>query len=157
MNIKKWLFNDESDCSQSNRKHEKNEKTEVSTITYSELLGLNRQFSFIRLRKKAENESEFEEVKKASIDILKQDLMRLGETFYQVEAALRNKLMGSIGSMVIVADKNGNIAIRFHKRDEDGIWDNGSKKYPEKGITSEENNTKFKTEIFFTLEDDEDE
>lgn len=132
------------------------EKTEFTFISYGELLALGRSFRFQLLKKNVENESEFENVKKGALDLVKNDLERLGETFYIVNPGLKNKLMGSIGAMVLFVDNNGTAFVRFHKRDGDGIWDDCSKTYPEKLLSeSERNNIKFYHEVFFVLDDEE--
>lgn len=147
MKFKNIFFSDE----------ENTEKGEVSTISYGELLDLNRAFKF-NLSKSSNitNDCEFECVKTSAINLLKADLNRLDQTFYEIDAGLRNKLLGSIGTMVLIVDKSGNAQIRFHKRNAKGIWDDVSKTYPEKFVSeTEKETTKFRYELFFILEDEE--
>lgn len=128
-----------------------NAESEVSSGSYADMLGLNRNFNFFFLKNKVTDQADFDTVSKAAKDLLMQDLMRFGESFYEIEPALRNKLMGTIGSMTLIAADDGTLSVKFHRRDEDGLWDGISKKFPEKETTG-----KYKYEVFFTLEDEED-
>lgn len=139
------------------KRTKKAEETEFTMLSYGELLELGRSFRFQLLKTtNVQNDSEFENIKKGALDLLKNDLERLGESFYMINAGLKNKLMGSIGAMVLIVDNDGKAFVRFHKRDEDGIWDYCSKTYPEKLLSdTEKNNIKFNYEVFFVLDDDE--
>jgi len=119
---------------------------------YSNLLDLNKNFEFVLSKNKVADESEFKAIVKEAEALLKHDLKRFGEDLEIVPAKLRNMLIGTIGSMTIVADNDGKLSVKFHKRDKDGFWDGESKKYPEKATTG-----KWKHEIFFAFEDEEDE
>lgn len=154
MSIKTWLFKDET-----NQEAERVARTNrVTNVSYSELLNLSRPFSFCLLKNKVADVSEWNALTQGAVDLLKKDLMRLGESFYKIDPGLRNKLIGSIGAMVLTTDNDGNATLRFHKRDADGIWDNASKIYPEKFLSDEQRAQIANTfEIFFTLEDDEEE
>lgn len=149
MSIKDLIFNDNWSLNRKKINNPAEEEPEISSGLYSDMLGLNRDFSFILLKSTVIDEHDFANVSKAAKDILEQDLKRLGETFYEIDSALRNKLMGTIGSMTVIADDSGNVTAKFHRRDENGYWDGISKKFPEKTTKG-----KFKYEIFFTLEDD---
>ena len=118
---------------------------------YSDMLGLNKRFEFMIPTDKAATVAEFDTAKLAAEALLAEDIERFGMTFEKIPAALKNKIMGIVGSMTMVADKDGNISIFFHRRNDKGYWDyTKSKKYPEKDTTG-----KFKHEIFFALDDEE--
>jgi len=148
MDLKKF-FCKTGTLSLSGRRGE-NAEHEVSTGSYADMLGLNRNFNFFFLKNKVTDQTDFDTVAKAAKDLLKQDLMRFGESFYEIEPALRNKLMGTIGSMTLIAADDGTLSVKFHRRDEDGLWDGISKKFPEKETTG-----KYKYEVFFSLDDEE--
>lgn len=120
-----------------------------NTATYADMLGLNREFKFVLSKTKIKDQGEFDALfneAKASLDY---DLKRFGEQLEVISPMLRNKLNGSIGSMTLLADDDGKVTIKFHRRDEDGFWDGKSAKYPEKDTTA-----KYKKEIFFLLDDE---
>lgn len=125
-------------------------KNTTKKCTYAELLGLNRPFKFTLSRSKVGDRDEFKALAQEAESLLEQDLKRLGESFYSIDPALRTKLMGVIGSMTLLANDDGKLRIIFHKRDENGLWDGASKKYPEKDTTA-----KYRYEVFFVLEDEE--
>ena len=117
MSIKTWLFKDET-----NQEAERTARTNrVTNVPYSELLNLSRPFSFCLLKNKVADVSEWNALTQGALDLLKKDLIRLGESFYKIDPGLRNKLIGSIGAMVLTTDNDGNVTLRFHKRDADGI------------------------------------
>lgn len=118
--------------------------------SYSEMLGLEREFKFVLSKTKVSDEGEFNTVCKEAEKLLQNDLIRLGEGFYKIPVELRGRLNGTIGSMTIVADNDGKLIVRFHRRDSEGFWDCETKKYPEKETTG-----KWKHEIFFTLDDED--
>lgn len=118
--------------------------------SYSSLLGLNRNFNFILSKSKVADDKEFNMIANEAEASLRHDLKRFGEDLEIVPPMFRNKLIGSIGSMTLLADDSGNLSIKFHRRDDDGLWDGISKKYPEKDTTA-----KYKHEIFFALDDEE--
>lgn len=126
-------------------------KKKDETFSYSDLLGFNRNFRFILTRDTVANESEFKMTAKDAEFSLEHDLKRLGEDLCKIDPMLRNKLMGKIGSMTLICDDAGKLSVKFHKRDEDGYWDGKSKRYPEKDTTG-----KYKHEIFFAIDDEED-
>lgn len=132
----------------------KGAENKFSYLEYDELLDLNREFSFNLLQKDVSSEADFEIVKEAAKKALKEDLIRFGECFYEIAPGLRNKLMGTIGALVLVTQTDGKVKVRFHKRNNDGIWNDVSKTYPENFLSQEDKDKeKFKYEIFFTLED----
>lgn len=147
MDWKKLFYNGETSTT---RKRENNAEVKVGSGLYSDMLGLNRKLDFILLETPVTSQVVFDTVAKAAKDVLSQDLKRLGESFYEIKPALRNKLMGTIGSMTLTANENEKANVKFHKRDEKGLWDGISKKFPEKETTA-----KYKCEIFFVFEDDE--
>ena len=118
--------------------------------SYSSLLGLNRNFNFILSKSKVADDKEFNMIANEAEASLRHDLKRFGEDLEIVPPMFRNKLIGSIGSMTLLADDSGNLSVKFHRRDDDGLWDGISKKYPEKDTTA-----KYKHEIFFALDDEE--
>ena len=123
----------------------------IREMTYAEMLGLNRDFIFGLTKDTVIDEADFNAVAKAAKDLLEQDLKRLGEKFYVIEPALRNRLRGSIGSMTLIADDDNKVTVRFHYCDGNGNWDGISKNFPEKNSTG-----KYKDEIFFLLETEDD-
>ena len=117
---------------------------------YYKMLNLNKPFKFLITNDKVANQTEFNSVVNDSEFVLKQDFQRLGFDFEIIPPSYRNRLIGQIGSMTIIADNDGNVSIKFHKRDDDGLWDGVSKTFPEKNATG-----KFKHEIFFIIEEEE--
>ena len=139
-----WFFGNEEE--------ERGEEQEESMATYSEMLGFNKEFAFILTKDKVKDKAEFDMVANDAKSVLIQDLRRMGTNYYEIEPALRNRLSGVIGSMTLVANDTGNLSVKFHRRDNDGLWDGTTKKFPEKNTTG-----KFKYEIFFIIEDDDEE
>jgi len=127
------------------------EKKEAETGSYGNLLGLNRPFKFLLTSDHANTDTEFLSIIATAKTLLAQDLQRFGEDLYEIEPMMKNKLMGEIGSMTLIADEDGKVTVKFHKRDEDGLWDGLGKKFPEKETTG-----KFKHDVFFLLDGDED-
>lgn len=120
--------------------------------SYSNMLGLNRELKFSLIKEKVSSEEEFNSVTNAAQKVLEEDLKRFGEDFDQIEASHANRMMGTIASMTIIADGDGKLSVRFHKRDENGLWNGETKKFPEKGKSN-----KYKYEVFFLLSDDSEE
>lgn len=118
---------------------------------YADMLGLNKEFKFVLSKQKVATEVEFNDVCKEAEKLLKNDLIRLGEDFYKIPKELKGCLNTSIGSMTIIADNDGKLTARFHRRDEDGYWDDKTLRYPEKSASG-----KWKHEIFFIFDKDED-
>lgn len=119
---------------------------------YAEMLGLNKDFKFVLSQHKVANKPEFDSVCTEAEKLLQNDLTRLGEEFYKIPVELKGRLSGTVGSMTIIADNDGKLLTKFHKRDSEGYWDGMTKKYPEKETTG-----KWKHEIFFILNDEDDE
>lgn len=140
MNIRDWFL----------ANGEKKEK-EDSKCGYATLLGLNRNFKFILTKETVSSKPEFGMVVKDAEYALEHDLKRLGQDLYKIDPMLRNKLMGEIGSMTIIGNDDGKLSVKFHRRDADGYWDGKTKRYPEKDTTG-----KYKHEIFFAIDDEED-
>ena len=138
--VKGWIFADS--CNSENDNEE---------LSYGDLLGLAKDFKFVLIKNKVTDQSDFDGVTAAAKTTLAQDLKRLGQDFSEIPAALKNNLMGCIGSMTILGDDDGKLTVKFHMRDSEGLWDGISKKHPEKDTTS-----KYKYEVFFPLEEDED-
>ena len=117
---------------------------------YARLLGFESHFDFVLSKSKVKDQTEFDTLSSEAEMILAQDLKRCQMEFEKISPMLKNRLIGSIGSMTIIGDDDGKISVKFHKRNDKNLWDGKSKKYPEKGITA-----KYKHEIFFILEDEE--
>lgn len=124
---------------------------EKKELSYADLLGLSRDFKFALTKSKVADQADFDSVVVDAEKTLAHDLKRLGQDFEKISPALKNKLMGKIGSMTIIGDDDGKLSVKFHLRAEDGYWDGNTKKHPEKGTTG-----KYITTIFFPVDDDED-
>ena len=135
--VKNFIFNEE--------------KNQFGYGSYSDMLGLNRRLKFPLSQTKVTTEAEFNTVADAAEKCLEVDLLRFGENFDKIEPTHAKRMMGTIGSMTVIADNDGKLSVRFHKRNEKGLWDGESKKYPEKSITG-----KYKREVFFLLDEDDD-
>lgn len=129
----------------------KNEPEEFENLgLYSDMLGLNRDYAFVLSKLSVATEAEFQGVCDEAEKLLKNDLIRFGEDFYKIPNELRGLVNATVGSMTIIADNDGKVSVKFHKRYADGYWDDRTKKYPEKDTTG-----KWKHELFFLLENEE--
>ncbi len=133
------------------RTKRKDEPVGESLGLYSDMLGLNREYSFGLVKNKVENDTEWEEVVKCAEALLAEDLKRFGIEFNSIPEAFRNSLRGEIGSMTIIAGHTGATSVKFHRRDKNGIWDGTTRRFPEKDTKA-----KYKHEVFFLLETEDD-
>ena len=144
MNIKKLFCAGDNTTSRRRKVETENEGL------YADMLGLNRNFRFVLTKSTVSDQTEFDDVVKKAEGILRGDLKRFGEDFSVIPPEFKDRLSGVIGSMTIIGDDDGKLLTYFHRRDNDGLWDGISKKYPEKNTTG-----KYKHEIFFILDEDE--
>lgn len=128
-----------------------NKKKDMKVNDYARVLGFGVPFEFVLSKDTVKDGHEFDSLVTEAKARLKQDLKRCRLDLETIPSMLRKKLTG-IGSMTILADDTGKVTVKFHKRNGNGLWDGESKKYPEKDTKA-----KYKSEIFFILEDEEDE
>ena len=121
------------------------------TGSYSDFIGLNKEFKFVLSKSKVANEAELNNVGTEAEKQLKEDLQRFGQEIFKIDPKFRNILKCKVGSMTIFADDEGNLSVKFHKCNEKGLWDGKTKRHPEKDIEC-----KYKHEIFFVFEEDDD-
>lgn len=136
MNFKNLFFSDET--------------KKAKNVTYADLLGIGRNFALALIKDKVTDQTDFDSVVAATEKTLETDLKRMGEEFEKIPAAFKNRIIGRVGCIVILGDDDGKLSTEFHLRDDDGLWDGKFKKYPGKGTTA-----KYKAEIFFAIEDEE--
>ena len=139
MNFKNLFFTEEA-----------KKAKEPKEITYATILGLPREFKFPLSKEKIADKIEFETVVALAEQTLEEDFERFGMEFEKIPPLFRNKIIGKVGAITVLGDDEGKLSVKFHLRNENGQWDGVTKKYPDKDTTA-----KYKQDIFFAVDDEE--
>ncbi len=126
--------------------NKKEEEENVNEGAYWKMLGMNIPLSFPLLQETVKDRTEFSSVVRGAEDLLEQDFKRFGIKFKVIDPVYKNNLNGNIGSMTVVVDDNDKVTAKFHRRDDNGLWDGMSKKFPEEDTTG-----KYIDEICFII------
>lgn len=136
-----------------NQRDTENEDTSTETqgsspkkLSYEDILGI--PLKLYLSKDNVSGQSDFDDIVNEVKFQVDNDFFRIGKKIAFIDGKFKKALMGNIYNICLVGDEKGALQVKYHLRDENGVWDNSTKEYPEKDFEK----SKYSKNLFFIEE-----